>query len=78
MGVLVKLLMKPLVKLLSDQLGALRLPVVCLKPPRRYPETDRPASEASGWPEGSPLGMAAAPASFFFKTGKLGYHRDVS
>ena len=29
-------------------------------PPRRYPETDRPASEASGWPEGSPLGIAAA------------------
>ena len=47
-------------------------------PPRRYFETDRLASEASGWSEGSPLGIAAAPASFFFKTGKLGYHRDVS
>ncbi len=43
-------------------------------PPRRYPETDRPASEASGWPEGSPLGIAAAPAIFFLKRGKLGYH----
>ena len=40
-------------------------------PPRRYPETDRPASEASGWPEGSPLGIAAAPAIFFLKRGKL-------
>ena len=47
-------------------------------PPRRYPETDRPASEASGWPEGSPLGIAAAPAIFFLKRGKLGYHREAS
>ena len=47
-------------------------PVVCLKPPRRYPETERPTSEASGWPEDSPLGIAAAPASFLFKTGKPG------
>ena len=58
-----------LVKKLSDRhnsrcsLVAYLSPVVCLKPPRRYPETDRPASEASGWPEGSPPGIAAAPAS---------------
>ena len=43
-----------LVKKLSDRLNsrcslvAYLSPVVCLKPPRRYPETDRPASEASG------------------------------
>ena len=73
-----------LVKKLSDRLNsrcslvAYLSPVVCLKPTRRYPETDRPASEASGWPEGSPLGIAAAPASFFLKTGKLGYHRGAS
>ena len=41
-------------------------------PPRRYPETERPASEASGWPEGSPPGIAAAPASFYSKQANWG------
>ena len=29
-------------------------------------------------PEGSPLGIAAAPASFLLETGKLGYRRGAS
>ena len=65
--------MKPL----SDSRSELRLAGSLLKSPRRYRGTDRAASEASGWPEGSPLGIAAVPASVLLKTGKLGYHRGL-
>ena len=38
-------------------------------PPRRYPETERPAS---GWPEGSPPGIAATPVSFYSQQASWG------
>ena len=65
-------------KKLSDLHSSLRLLAVCLKPPRRYPETDRPASEASGCRKAPLWGIAAAPASSFLKNSKLGYHREAS